>query len=157
MEVFEIGFYIFRKDLRTIDNRGLIKLSEKVDFIVPIFIFDEYQITKTEKNKTYLSYPAVRFLCESVNDLSNQIKKEKGQLYIFHGKPHTIVKNIINYLEKHNFNKSYCFGFNEDYTKYSIERDKLIEDVCVENDIPLFYNNDDYSDYDDYYDDGRDY
>ena len=68
MEVFEIGFYIFRKDLRTIDNRGLIKLSEKVDFIVPIFIFDEYQIAKTEKNKTYLSYPAVRFLCESVCD-----------------------------------------------------------------------------------------
>lgn len=148
MDIFEIGFYIFRKDLRTNDNRGLIKLSEKVDFIVPIFIFDEYQITKTEKNKTYLSYPAVRFLCESVKDLDNQIKKEKGHLYIFYGKPHIIVKNIINYLEKHNFNKTYCFGLNEDYTKYSIERDKLIEDVCSEKDITLFYNNDDYTLYD---------
>ena len=95
MDNFEIGFYIFRKDLRTVDNRGLIKLSERVDFIVPIFIFDEYQIAKNEKNKTYLSYPAIRFLCESVIDLANQIKKEKGQLYIFHGKPDIIVKNII--------------------------------------------------------------
>jgi len=145
MDSFEIGFYIFRKDLRTVDNRGLIKLSEKVDLIIPIFIFDEYQIAKTEKNKTYLSYPAVRFLCESVIDLANQIKKEKGYLNIFYGKPHIVVKNIINYLEKNNFNKSYCFGLNEDYTKYSIQRDKLIENVCVEHDIPLFYNNDDYT------------
>ena len=30
----EIGFYIFRKDLRIKDNRGLIKLSEKVKFIM---------------------------------------------------------------------------------------------------------------------------
>ena len=43
---------------------------------MPIFIFDEYQIAKTEKNKTYLSYPAVRFLCESVIDLANQINRE---------------------------------------------------------------------------------
>ena len=36
----EIGFYIFRKDFRIKDNRGLIKLSEKVKFIIPIFIYD---------------------------------------------------------------------------------------------------------------------
>ena len=40
----EVGFYIFRKDLRIKDNRGLIKLSEKVKFIIPIFIFDINQI-----------------------------------------------------------------------------------------------------------------
>jgi deoxyribodipyrimidine photo-lyase len=144
----EIGFYIFRKDFRIKDNRGLIKLSEKVKFIIPIFIFDINQIDLNINNKTYLSFPAVRFLCESIIDLDEQIKNENGNLYIFYGKPHNVVKYIINFLAKINFTKKYCFGLNEDYTKYSIERDDKINEICYSYDINIYYNNDDYTLYD---------
>ncbi len=79
---FEVGFYIFRKDLRIKDNRGLIKLSEHVKYIIPIFIFDTNQIDININNKTYLSFPAIRFLCESFKDLYEQIKNQNG-IYIF--------------------------------------------------------------------------
>jgi deoxyribodipyrimidine photolyase len=36
-----IGVFIFRRDFRLVDNGGLYFLSEKVDKIIPIFIFDE--------------------------------------------------------------------------------------------------------------------
>ena len=36
------GIFIFRKDLRIEDNRGLIKLSEKCKEIIPIFILLNY-------------------------------------------------------------------------------------------------------------------
>ena len=39
-----LGIFIFRKDLRLYDNLALIELSKKCDKILPIFIFDNYQI-----------------------------------------------------------------------------------------------------------------
>ena len=40
-EKYDYGIFIFRKDLRIIDNRGLINLSNKCEEIIPIFNYDE--------------------------------------------------------------------------------------------------------------------
>ena len=78
----KLGIFIFRKDLRIVDNRGLIKLSKEVDNIIPIFIFDPKQIKKNSYNKNYLSFRALKFICESVKELEEEIKENNGKLYI---------------------------------------------------------------------------
>lgn len=141
--MYDYGIFIFRKDLRIIDNRGLIKLSNSCKEIIPIFIFDPYQIDLNEKNKNYLSFPALKFLCESVNDLYNNIKNNKSQLYIFYGKPKNVVKYVLEYLLKKTQDKTICLGFNQDFTKYSIERDNIIIELCNTMNIPIIINDDD--------------
>ena len=144
-EKYDLGIFIFRKDLRNIDNRGLNKLNELCKEILPIFIFDPYQIDLNVKNKNYLSYPALRFLCESVKDLSKSIKISKSKLYIYYGKPKNVVPYILKELNKHFKNKSICLGFNQDFTLYSLERDKLIEDICKKESIEVLANPDDFT------------
>lgn len=139
----KIGIFIFRKDLRIKDNRGLIKFNEIVSSIIPIFIFDPNQAVKNNKNKDYFSYPALQFLCESVVELRSDISTVDGKLHIYKGYPWKVVESIIDELKKKK--KQFCFGMNEDYTEYSLYRDKLIIDVCNKNDIDIYTNNDDYT------------
>ena len=142
---FDYGLYIFRKDLRIEDNRGLIKLQKKCKEIIPIFIFDPYQIKKTNKNKSYLSFRALRFLCESIEDLYNKINKQKSKLYIFNDNPNYIIEYLIKILKKNHNNKKLCLGYNEDFTEYSLKRDKLINELCKKHDIYVISNDDDYT------------
>lgn len=72
---YDLGIFIFRKDFRIEDNRGLNKLNDLSKEILPIFIFDPYQVDIDTRTRNYLSIPALRFLCESINDLENTIKK----------------------------------------------------------------------------------
>lgn len=96
----KIGIYIFRKDLRIKDNRGLIKFNEIVSTIIPIFIFDPNQAVKNTKNKDYFSYPALRFLCETVVELRDDMSDADGKLHIFKGYPWKVVESIIEELKK---------------------------------------------------------
>lgn len=123
------GIFIFRRDMRIYDNQGLIKLSQEVDIIIPIFIFDPNQCTVNSKNKDHFSNNALRFICECVDDLNEYLD---GHLNIFYGDYSTIITNII----KHFKNEEIVFGFNEDFTLYSIKRDNEIKKLLEKNDIP---------------------
>jgi len=146
MENTDYGIFIFRKDLRIEDNRGLIKLSKSCNEIIPIFIFDPYQVDLNKKNKNYLSFPALRFLCESVKDLDSYLIKEKSKLNIFYGDPIKVINYLINNLKKNKkfINKTFSLGFNEDYTEYSLIRDNKIFEYCKNNHIKFITNSDDY-------------
>ena len=48
----KIGIHIFRRDMRLPDNNALHLLSQEVDYIIPIFIFDPYQVKLNSKNKS---------------------------------------------------------------------------------------------------------
>jgi deoxyribodipyrimidine photo-lyase len=115
-----IGIFIFRKDLRIYDNLGLIELSKICDKIIPIFIFDDYQINITDNNKYYRSNNAIQFMCESLIDLNKQLD---NKLIFFKGNPITILEKIIKKLYKE---YNLYVGFNKDYTKYALERDAQI-------------------------------
>ncbi len=52
-----VGIFIFHRDLRINDNKGLIALQELTTKIIPVFIFDKYQL-KNKYNKNYFSQPA---------------------------------------------------------------------------------------------------
>lgn len=147
--MYEYGIFIFRKDLRIQDNRGLLKMQSSCKQIIPIFIFDSNQVDKTSKTKNYLSYPALRFICEAVSDLNSSILKLKSKLYIFYGKPIDVLNLILVYLLKQeDFKNKICLGFNQDFTQYSIQRDGDIVNLCTKLKIPTIINSDDYTMYD---------
>lgn len=72
----KIGIHIFRRDLRLDDNVSLYLLSKEVDKVLPIFIFDPYQIDHTTENEHYRSDPCVKLMIESLNDLNDDLKKK---------------------------------------------------------------------------------
>ena len=75
MAQYENGLFIFRRDLRIIDNNGLNLLNSKCKNIYTIFIFTPEQVTNANKFK---SDNAVQFMIESLKDLSSQINKMGG-------------------------------------------------------------------------------
>ena len=74
----ENGLFIFRRDLRIVDNNGLNFLSTLCNNIYTIFIFTPEQVGSGNK---YKSDNAVQFMVESLEDLASEIKKE-GDKYI---------------------------------------------------------------------------
>jgi deoxyribodipyrimidine photo-lyase len=144
---YDIGIFIFRRDFRIEDNRGLNKLSENCKSIIPIFIFDIFQADVNSNNKNYISFPVLKFICESLKELDASIKKIKSKLYIFYGKPINALLYIINSLKN---SKTYSkntisVGFNEDFSKYSIERDNLIKETLKKNNIDVVSCDDDFT------------
>ena len=68
----ENGLFIFRRDLRIIDNNGLNLLSKMAKNIYTIFIFTPEQVGSGNK---YKSDNCVQFMIESLEDLASQISK----------------------------------------------------------------------------------
>ena len=95
MAQYENGLFIFRRDLRIIDNNGLNFANSKCKNIYTIFIFTPEQVTGANK---YKSVNAVQFMIESLKDLSSQINKMGGKLLTFYGHNEQIVKYLINSL-----------------------------------------------------------
>lgn len=111
------GLFIFRRDLRIIDNTGLYELSNTCTTICCVFILDPEQISPT-KNK-YFSMNAVLFMIDSLIEL-----KKKISVTILSG---NIIPTLEKLIKKHNFD---IIGFNEDYTPYSRKRDAAIEKLA---------------------------
>jgi len=123
-----IGIHVFRRDLRIEDNVALHLLSKQVKYIVPIFIFDPFQIDITSENKHYRSDPAVRIMIESLDDLNEDLN---NKLHYFYGTPADVLEKLIKTL------KPTHVSYNADFSKYSLKRDKLMDNVCKKHDIEL--------------------
>jgi len=118
---FKNGLFIFRRDLRIIDNIGLYKLNSICEKLYTIFIFTPEQVGQTNKFK---SNNSVQFMIESLEDLETSIRKEGGKLLLFYGNNTTIIKNLIEELDID------CIGFNIDYSPYAFKRDTEIIELC---------------------------
>lgn len=121
------ALFIFRRDLRLEDNTGLISASKDSKIVIPAFIFDPMQADK--KKNLYFSNNAFEFLVESLDNLDSELRKKKGQLYLFEGIAHEVVEKLI---KKEDIDTVYV---NKDYTPFSKLRDKQIEDVCKKNNV----------------------
>jgi deoxyribodipyrimidine photo-lyase len=112
--------FIFRRDLRIQDNTALHAALKAAEEVVPCFIFTPDQI----EHNPYRSDRSLQFMLESLEDLSEEFKKKNRKLYFFYGNPHKVLEECIHKLEIEGV------FLNNDYTPYSIGRDKLLEDVC---------------------------
>ena len=132
---FENGLFIFRRDLRIIDNNGLNLLNEKCKNVFTIFIFTPEQVGNGNK---YKSDNSVQFMIESLQDLSSQISKAGGHLYTFYGHNDSVVADCIKAWDI----KLVCF--NLDITPYAKERDEKIIKMCENMKCYVMYDYDYY-------------
>jgi deoxyribodipyrimidine photo-lyase len=135
MSKYEKGLFIFRRDLRVIDNVGLNLANSICKHIYPIFIFTPEQVTSSNK---YKSDNAVQFMIESLKNLESQIKKMNGHLLCFYGKNDAIVSYLIKELDIN------VVCFNADYTPYAIQRELGIIQLCDKMGVHVEYGHDYY-------------
>ena len=128
--------FLFRRDLRIVDNIGFNRLVDQGHQILPIFIMNPEQISRN-KNE-FFSDKSVQFMSESLKDLDMSIKKAGGKgINLFYGNNLDVLNDIV----LNNDIEGICL--NEDYTPYSRERDlEIAEQICFKNDIEFLTNMD---------------
>ena len=131
----ENGLFIFRRDLRIIDNNGLNLIAQHCKNIFTIFIFTPEQIGTSNK---YKSNNSVQFMIESLEDLSSQISKSGGHLYTFYGHNDKVIEDCIKAFHI----ELVCF--NLDITPYARERDDKIITLCEKLKTYIMYEYDYY-------------
>ena len=125
--------FIFTRDLRLSDNTTLLNLLENSETVIPIFIFNPKQIANNE----YKSENAIRFMCESLEELDDALRKYKSRLFYFYDDPN----NIIDHLLKDKDIK--CVGINKDYSPFAVKRSDKILKLCDKYEVD-FISLDDY-------------
>jgi deoxyribodipyrimidine photo-lyase len=121
----DINIFIFRRDLRVVDNLALNALAQQSKTnILPIFIFNPDQIYA--KNNPYFSNNAVQFMIESLKSLEKSIF-----INYYEGNDIEILESLH---KKHNIIN---IAFNKDYTPFAIKRDTNIIKWCNENNINI--------------------
>lgn len=122
-----VSIFVFRRDLRTVDNLALNKLVN--DFpgvpILPIFVFNPVQISPSKNS--YYSNSTVQFMVESLKDLKIECG---GALLFFHGYDIPIFELLL---------KSFtvqAVGFNVDYTPFARSRDEQLRLWCSKRGVP---------------------
>lgn len=119
------ALFLFRRDLRLVDNTGLIHALKTAQEIIPAFILTPEQID----SNPYRSNACLQFMIESLEDLSEQLKAQGGKLYLFHGHCDDIVERCIREL------KIDALFVNKDYTPFSIQRDQKLAALCKKHKV----------------------
>lgn len=122
--MYDRSVFIFRRDLRLVDNTALYAAAQESKEVLLCFIFDPRQ-----KNHDYFSSPGFQFLCESLKDLQNACAEAGSKLFIFSGLPEDVLQDV------HANAPIAAVYTNADYTPFSKKRDAKIEAWCKENDI----------------------
>lgn len=133
MKKHNLSLFIFRRDLRVIDNTALNAALKESYVVIPCFIINPEQVGSQNE---YRSKHAIQFMIESLAQLSEEIAELSGQLYFFEGRPEIIVASLFTDLP---INALYI---NKDYTPYSFKRDNILERLCKEY-SRAFYSYDD--------------
>lgn len=121
------SLFIFRRDLRLIDNKALLNTSLNSKSIIASFFFDERQVNP--KQNEYYSSNSVQFMVQSLIDINNQLSKVNSKLYIFYG---NLIENLDKLFDEVNIESVYV---NQDYTPFSIKRDEEIKQLCQKRKI----------------------
>jgi deoxyribodipyrimidine photo-lyase len=130
---FENGLFIFRRDLRIVDNNGLNFLSTLCNNIYTIFIFTPEQVGSGNK---YKSDNAVQFMIETLENLSSEIRKQGGHLHTFYGNNNSVIEDCIKTWDIN------VVAFNLDITPYARERDDKIVKLCQKMQVFVTYDHD---------------
>lgn len=124
--MYNRSLFIFHRDLRIIDNRGLAKACEQSQEVILCFIVDSKQVGL---RNNYRSKNALQFMIESLQDLQKQCKKVGGEIYIFKGDTDQIIKKLTK-----NYNIDAVFS-NKDYTPFALQRDESIKKICLSHSV----------------------
>lgn len=126
-----MNIFIFRRDLRIIDNTGLSKIDDR---LYPIFILNDKQIDSLKN--PYFSQRSYDFMMESLKDLDGSLN---GKLNVYHAKT-TDIEILELILKTHKSISS--ITFNRDLTPYAKKRDAEIIQWCKDHGIEIFLYDD---------------
>lgn len=124
-KLYKKSIFIFRRDFRLDDNIGLLECLKKSELTIPIFIFTPEQL---DYNK-YKSDNCAQFMVESLVDLSKQLTLKNSRLIYLYDSPDIALYKFIKDTPVD------AIFMNRDYTPYSVQRDKKIENLCEKYNI----------------------
>jgi deoxyribodipyrimidine photo-lyase len=128
MHIEKPVLFVFRRDLRLMDNTALNAALKSGADVIPVFILDPRQVSP----HLYRSSPGLQFMKESLIDLNLALKEKGTHLSIIPG----IAEDTIPLLLKDN-NCSALY-FNLDYTPFSIKRDQVISERARSLNVQVF-------------------
>lgn len=114
----------FRRDLRLEDNRGLFEALSNDNNVLPVFIFDKNILNELPKDDARVTF--IYGLLEGIN---SRLKKHKKSLTVFFDEPENVFKKLIKE------NKIAAVYTNHDYEPYAHQRDKVIHQLLIDNNI----------------------
>ena len=120
MPHYAVSLFIFRRDLRLVDNKALNEALRCSRQVIACFIFDPRQIEK----HPYQSPSALAFMLASLADLEAHAMLQKLSINFVEGNPVEIIKTL-----KTQYAIEAVF-FNRDYTPFSAQRDGEIASCC---------------------------
>lgn len=110
--------FIFRRDLRIEDNTALNECYKNSKKIILCFFMTPTQLT--QKND-YKSQRCIYFMYESIKEINQEIK---GKLNCYYEEPEKCLEELLKNKDVKNV------YVNEDYTKYSKDRDLKLKSIC---------------------------
>ena len=116
----EKGLFLFHRDLRIVDNTGLLRALKECDKLYTCFIFTPEQIGRGNK---YRSKNAIQFMMESLKELSAEIHEHGGELIVMYGDTTAMTRLLI-----HRLGVSAIYT-NKDYTPYALERESKLSQL----------------------------
>ncbi len=116
----------FRRDLRTVDNRGLQQAIGSGLPVMSIFIVDMNIVDELPDDD-----PRFFFIYEQLELIHRYLRSNGSSLLVLKGDPHEIWKSLIS------SNEIDSVYVNRDYEPYAVERDRKIEALLRSQGIPL--------------------
>lgn len=124
---YKLSLFIFRRDLRLNDNTALIEACKRSKKVIPAFFLDKRLLDpSSEKFRPNL----LQFMFESLTELDRALRSRGSRLYLFYGED--IFSELGKILEKEDIESVFV---NEDYTPFSIKRDRIFESICKDQGV----------------------
>ncbi|TQF70601.1 DASH family cryptochrome [Pseudoalteromonas luteoviolacea] len=89
------ALYWFTEDLRLHDNVALNSTLYACDEIIFVYVLDEYLLKPTNYNHVHVGDIRLKFIKESLADLSDQLQQLGYELQVFRGETNTVLKNLV--------------------------------------------------------------
>jgi deoxyribodipyrimidine photo-lyase len=123
-----VNVFLFRRDLRVVDNTALNHLAKQHPQtpILPAFFFNPMQIDA--KQNPYFGAPCVQFMFESLKDLNVQLDQ---RLVLLYGSDEDCFKTLQKKFDIEHV------SFNRDYTPFAQLRDAALDEWCKVNNVQV--------------------
>ena len=122
----KISIFWFRRDLRLNDNRGLSEALNGLFPVLPIFIYDSEILDELESDD-----PRFTFIHDQISGINEQLVNYGTSIYTLRGKPMDCWNGL---LQDYDIQEVYT---NEDYEPYARQRDKTVEQLLEQKDVPF--------------------
>ncbi len=124
----KVNIFWFRRDLRLFDNTALHYAQQDDIPVLPVFIFDKNILDDLNNKKD----ARIAFIHNQVTQMDERLQNHNSGMLVKYGRPEKIFKALI---DEYKVNAVYT---NRDYEQYAIDRDKTVNDLCQENDVPFY-------------------